>query len=143
MRHRVEYLLVRFLIGVVRVTPGPLVRAGGTVLGLMFYTVDRAHRRIAERNLATAFPSRPDAERRAIARAAFAHFGRLLFELLQFSTLSPTQMLAGSMLGWKIGVSILHLGLERGYSLVSWISTSCASRGAGCSGLSVGSRLAM
>ena len=32
--------------------PGPLVRAGGTVLGLTFYTVDRAHRRIAQRNLA-------------------------------------------------------------------------------------------
>ena len=29
----------------------------------------------------------PAAERRAIARGAFAHFGRLLFELLRFSTL--------------------------------------------------------
>lgn len=94
MRHRVEYLLVRFLIGVVRVTPDVLVRAGGTVLGLMFYTVDRAHRRIAERNLATAFPARPAAERRAIARGAFAHFGRLAFELLKFATLSPKRMLA-------------------------------------------------
>lgn len=94
MRHRLEYLIVRGLIAVVRVTPGVIVRAAGTVLGLSFYTIDRAHRRIAERNLATAFPSRPAAERRAIARAAFAHFGRLLFELLQFSTLSPAQMLA-------------------------------------------------
>ncbi len=30
----------------------------------------------------------------SIARAAFAHFGRLLFELLKFSTLSREQMLA-------------------------------------------------
>jgi KDO2-lipid IV(A) lauroyltransferase len=94
MRHRLEYVIVRALIAIVRVTPGFIVRAAGTVLGLAFYTIDRAHRRIAERNLATAFPARPDAERRAIARAAFAHFGRLLFELLQFSTLSPQQMLA-------------------------------------------------
>jgi len=94
MRHRLEYVIVRALIAIVRVTPGPIVRGVGTVLGLAFYTIDFAHRRIALQNLATAFPSRPDAERRAIARAAFAHFGRLLFELLQFSTLSPQQMLA-------------------------------------------------
>ena len=94
MRHRFEYLMVRALIAIVRVTPGFIVRAAGTALGLAFYTIDRPHRRIAERNLATAFPSRPEAERRAIARAAFAHFGRLLFELLQFSTLSPPRMLA-------------------------------------------------
>jgi Kdo2-lipid IVA lauroyltransferase/acyltransferase len=94
MRHRFEYVIVRALVAIVRVTPGPIVRGVGTVLGLAFYTIDRAHRRTALRNLKTAFPSRPDAVRRAIARAAFAHFGRLLFELLQFSTLSPQQMLA-------------------------------------------------
>ena len=94
MRHRLEYLIVRALVAIVRVTPGPIVRGVGTLLGLAFYTIDFAHRRIALQNLATAFPSRPDAERRAIARAAFAHFGRLLFELLQFATLSPSQMLA-------------------------------------------------
>ena len=85
---------MRALIAVVRVTPAVVVRGAGTLLGLAFYTIDGPHRRIAARNLATAFPSRPEAERRAIARAAFAHFGRLLFELLQFSTLSREQMLA-------------------------------------------------
>jgi len=94
MRHRIEYFLVRTLIVLVRLTPGALVRAGGTLVGLMFYTLDRAHRRIAERNLAAAFPARPASERRVIARRAFAHFGRLTFELLRFATLSPRQMLA-------------------------------------------------
>jgi KDO2-lipid IV(A) lauroyltransferase len=94
VRHRVEYLLVRSLLAVVRVAPDAVVRAMGTSLGLVFYTVDRAHRRIAERNLTTAFPSRPREERTAIARAAFEHFGRLLLELLKFSTLSADQMLA-------------------------------------------------
>src|SRR6476661_4448235 len=74
--------------------PGPLVRGCGRALGLAFYTFDRAHRRIATRNLAEAFPVRSADERRAIARGAFAHFGRLLFELLKFSTLSPEAMLA-------------------------------------------------
>jgi len=93
MRHRFEYIAVRTLVAILRVTPDAIVRAGGTMLGLAFYTIDGAHRRIAQRNLAAAFPSRPARERRAIARAAFAHFGRLLFELLKFSTLSRELML--------------------------------------------------
>jgi KDO2-lipid IV(A) lauroyltransferase len=94
MRHRLEYAIVRALIAILRVMPQAVVDAGGTLLGRAFYTLDGAHRRIALRNLATAFPARPEAERRAIARAAFTHFGRLLFELLRFATLTPSQMVA-------------------------------------------------
>jgi KDO2-lipid IV(A) lauroyltransferase len=74
--------------------PEPLVRASGTALGLAFYAVDGTHRRIALTNLANAFPQRPSEERRVIARRAFAHFGRLMMELLKFATLTPQQMLA-------------------------------------------------
>src|SRR5439155_1145246 len=68
MRHRLEYAAVRALIVAVRVMPIRLVRACGTALGLAFYTLDGAHRRIAHRNLAAAFPARPARERRAIRR---------------------------------------------------------------------------
>ena len=94
MRRRLEFVAVRSLVAIVRVLPDPIVRASGTVLGLMFYAIDATHRRVARQNLAMAFPRRSVDERHAIARAAFAHFGRLLFELLKFSTLSAEQMLA-------------------------------------------------
>ncbi|HMF94995.1 MAG TPA: lysophospholipid acyltransferase family protein [Vicinamibacterales bacterium] len=94
MRHRLEYLAVRAALSAVRFMPGRLVRACGTALGVAFYTLDGGHRRIAHRNLATAFPARPAPERRRIARATFGHFGRLLFELLRFATLSPPRILA-------------------------------------------------
>ena len=94
MRHRLEYALVRALLACVRVMPDSLVRAWGTALGLAFYAVDGAHRRIAHQNLAAAFPQRTPAERRAIARQAFGHFGRLLMALLKFATLPPDQLLA-------------------------------------------------
>jgi KDO2-lipid IV(A) lauroyltransferase len=94
MRHRLEYLLVRLLAGVIRITPDRVVRAIGTSVGLVSYAVDRPHRRTALENLAAAFPNRSVHERKAIARGAFEHFGRLLFWLLQFSTLSNDQMLA-------------------------------------------------
>jgi Kdo2-lipid IVA lauroyltransferase/acyltransferase len=94
MRRRAEYAAVRVALALVRVMPDPLVRACGRAFGLAFYGLDGAHRRVAERNLAAAFPTRPSAERQAIARRAFAHFGRLLLELLKFGTLSPAEMLA-------------------------------------------------
>jgi KDO2-lipid IV(A) lauroyltransferase len=71
-----------------------VVRACGGALGRAVYFVDGFHRRIALTNLANAFPTRSPAERRTVARAMFAHFGRLLLELLKFGTLSPAQMLA-------------------------------------------------
>src|SRR5262245_61252084 len=94
MRAALEYVLVRSLLVIVRIAPHGLGRAMGSTLGFMFYVLDRTHRRVAERNLETAFPARSRDERTAIARAAFGHFGRLLFELLKFSTLTDEEMLA-------------------------------------------------
>jgi Kdo2-lipid IVA lauroyltransferase/acyltransferase len=94
VRQRAEYVLVRAVLALVGVLPGPIVRGCGRALGLLFYLLDRQHRRVAERNVAAAFPSRSAAEHRAIIRGAFKHFGTLLFELLKFGTLSPAQVMA-------------------------------------------------
>ena len=94
LRHPLEYALVLFTMRVARLLPWRVVRAMGTGLGFLFYTLDRRHRRIALGNLAAAFPRRSLAERQAIVRDVFAHFGRLLFELLKFSGLSRDQVLA-------------------------------------------------
>jgi Kdo2-lipid IVA lauroyltransferase/acyltransferase len=94
VRHRLEYLGVRLVIVLVRAMPGRLVDRAGELLGLAVYSFDRTHRRVAERNVAAAFPGRSRADHHTIVRGAFAHFGRLLMELLKFSTLSPAEMLA-------------------------------------------------
>jgi len=94
MMHAIEYLAVRAVIGMTRIAPHGVVRMMGTALGRLAYLVDGAHRRIALQNLALAFPNRSSRERTAIARGAFEHFGRLLFDLLQFSTLSTDEMVA-------------------------------------------------
>ncbi|HTK28387.1 MAG TPA: lysophospholipid acyltransferase family protein [Vicinamibacterales bacterium] len=93
-RFRLEYAAARLLIAAVGIMPDALVRGVGAGIGLVFYALDGHHRRIAERNLAAAFPARRAAERRAIVRGAFAHFGRLAMELLKFGTLTPDEMLA-------------------------------------------------
>ena len=94
MRFGLELALTRVVAGVVRLLPMPAVRACGGALGRAVYFVDGFHRRIALTNLAQAFPTRSSSEQRAVARAMFAHFGRLLLELIKFGSLSDAQMLA-------------------------------------------------
>jgi len=89
-----EFAAVRVVAAVIALLPMRVVRRCGAALGGLAYAIDRTHRRTALDNLAAAFPSRPESERRAMARAMFAHFGSLLLELLKFSTYTPDQMIA-------------------------------------------------
>jgi KDO2-lipid IV(A) lauroyltransferase len=93
MRETLEYWAVAAVRGVARRLPDSMVRLWGSALGLMFYALDAPHRRVALANLEQCFPKRPAGERRAIARATFAHFGQVLLKLLTFSALTPEQML--------------------------------------------------
>jgi Kdo2-lipid IVA lauroyltransferase/acyltransferase len=91
--HHLEYGAVRAAQAVMSLLPMRGVLAVGTALGRAFHAVDVKHRRLALANLDAAFPSRTQAERAAIARDMFEHFGRLLTVLLKFSTMRPEQML--------------------------------------------------
>jgi Kdo2-lipid IVA lauroyltransferase/acyltransferase len=94
MRHRLEYWLVASVAFCIRNLPWGVVSAAGEALGTAFYSLDVPRRRVALDNLARAFPTRSLQERRAIAQRVFRHFGRMLFELLKFSTLSADEMLS-------------------------------------------------
>jgi len=93
-KHRAEALAATLIRQMLRPLPMSAVRVIGRGIGRLAYVVDAPHRRIALENLENAFPKRPENERRDLARAMFAHFGALLFELLKFSTWSREQMLA-------------------------------------------------
>jgi KDO2-lipid IV(A) lauroyltransferase len=89
LKDRLEYGAAVAARGVVHVLPEPASRALGTGIGLAFYGVDRRHRQVAAAQLAAAFPSRPAAECRRIARRTFGHFGRMLVATLRAGTLTP------------------------------------------------------
>jgi KDO2-lipid IV(A) lauroyltransferase len=93
-RFPVEAALVRAVMAGMSLLPMSAVRKVGHGFGRFMFWVDRSHRRIALENLARAFPSRPPAERRALAKSMFAHFGALVFELLRFGSLSHEEMQA-------------------------------------------------
>lgn len=90
--HRIERLAVRCAIALVGWMPRGFVRICGTFVGRMCWALDRRHRLVAEQNVAGAFPDLPPAERRALVRRTFEHFGRLLLDVLEFGTLSPAEM---------------------------------------------------
>lgn len=94
LRHRVEDALVAGVIAVTRMLPAAVSDAAGAGIGRVAFLLDRAHRRVAQENIAAALPGRSAEDQRRIAKAAFAHFGRLLFALLRFSTLPAEAILA-------------------------------------------------
>jgi KDO2-lipid IV(A) lauroyltransferase len=108
VRFRLEYALVVVVERGVRVLPVSAVRACGTVLGYTAYLLDRFHRRVALGNLSQAFASRPESERRAVARRMFVHFGRLVLELVKFATLSEAQIRARSDIEGEDRVAQAH-----------------------------------
>jgi KDO2-lipid IV(A) lauroyltransferase len=94
VRYRVEFAFVQVVSYCLQFVPMTAVRACGGGLGRLVSVFDRFHRRIALGNLAYAFPSRSEAEQREVSRAMFAHFGRLLLELIKFNTLSDEEIVA-------------------------------------------------
>jgi KDO2-lipid IV(A) lauroyltransferase len=94
MIRALEFGAVRLVAAIVSALPMRAVRRIGGWLGRLAYLLDRTHRRTALENMAAAFPTRSERERRALARDMFAHFGSLLLELLKFATYTPEQMRA-------------------------------------------------
>jgi Kdo2-lipid IVA lauroyltransferase/acyltransferase len=83
--HLVAYLFGRLLFGVLALVPTGAARATGRALGGLFWRVSGRHRRIALRNLETAYGGTLDPEAgRAIARASFAHLGAIVGDATQF-----------------------------------------------------------
>src|SRR4029078_1150467 len=93
LQHRIEYGAVMTVRALAGRLPMGAVLALGTLLGRLFHAFDAAHRRLALAHLDGAFAWRRPAERAAIAREMFSHFGRLLMVLLKFSTMPPARML--------------------------------------------------
>jgi KDO2-lipid IV(A) lauroyltransferase len=108
MKHWLEFLPVRIFRHIVRFLPMSVVRQCGRVLGRSAYVIDAERRRVARENLAYAFPRRPEAERTALSKAMFAHFGSLLLELIKFGMYTPEQMLEASETEGEDRVRLAH-----------------------------------
>ncbi len=82
LRSRVIAALLRL---VALIPLGPALRIGGAG-GALAYHLFGGTRRLALRHLALAFPEKPEAERREIARRMFVHLGRSAMEITSIAS---------------------------------------------------------
>lgn len=93
LRHRLEYVAVVGVRFVARRLPRVLSLGLGTALGRLFHVLHRPRRELAIANLRSAFPSRSDADCRAILQSTFEQFGRHVVDFLNFSGMRPERMM--------------------------------------------------
>lgn len=82
VRHALEHALFLPFLGLLRALPHPTGRRFGRSLGTLAHAVDRRHRRIAQENVAAAFPALGEAERRRLVAGCFRHFGEAFADAL-------------------------------------------------------------
>ena len=91
---RIEAAAATAVGALVHVLPRRVVLALGAALGRVWAALDRRHVAIAVDNLTLAFPDWTDARRRGTAHAVYAHFGRVLLDLLWMSGRGKEDILA-------------------------------------------------
>ena len=120
LQFRLEYLVLRLVVGVVRAFPLPMATAISARAWRWLAPVinPKRHRRALD-NLAIAFPELPDRERRRIAMRHWENLGRVMAETMQIDRLFadpsrvrvvyPAYLRYTGKLGPLVGVS-LHMG---------------------------------
>jgi len=93
VRDRIEYVLLRAVMGLLAALPIVVALRIGELVALIAYAVDVPHRRIGMRNLGIAFPEKSLAERRRILRQSFLNLGRMAVELAHLPKLTAAQVL--------------------------------------------------
>ncbi|HZI13215.1 MAG TPA: lipid A biosynthesis acyltransferase, partial [Myxococcus sp.] len=81
LKRFLRYLLIRGVMLLLQPLPLGVARALGARLGALAYTVAGGERRKALKSLAVAFPEQSDAQRQALAKAAFRHLGAAALEV--------------------------------------------------------------
>ena len=85
VRHTLSYLFCRALLTLLGLLPRRAGLGIGRACGLLFHTLSARHRRIARTNLERAFgASLTPRERERLARASFAHAGKIMADAAYF-----------------------------------------------------------
>lgn len=82
LKRTARYLGLRVAAAALALLPIHLAAPLGALLGHLAYFLAPSERQKTLASLATAWPERGETERRALARAAFRHLGRCIFELI-------------------------------------------------------------
>jgi Kdo2-lipid IVA lauroyltransferase/acyltransferase len=94
VKRRLEAWAAAGVTLVLRGLPRRAAMGLGAIVGRMLAAADRRHVAIAVDNLRRAFPDWDGARLEATARGVYAHFGRMLFDILWLQSRSPKDLLA-------------------------------------------------
>lgn len=83
---------MRFLFFLAQRLPLSCLLVLGAGLGKLTFSILRIRRRVALENLAHAFPEKPAAAIKTIARRSYENFGRMMLEYLRLPGLSPEEL---------------------------------------------------
>jgi len=114
-KHRLEYAAFRALTALLRVLPERAALRLGAALGVLAGPVLGIRRRVVRENLARAFPGRPPAWRRAVARAAWAHLGGEAAALFRMGPAGARALLERTTV---VGLDALRAALDEGRGAV-------------------------
>jgi KDO2-lipid IV(A) lauroyltransferase len=92
VRDRIEYLVLRALVGCLAVLPITLALRVGEAVAWVAWLVAFPLRRVGMMNLTIAFPDKPQAERTRILRASMLNLGRMAAELAHLPRLSDAEL---------------------------------------------------
>lgn len=112
---RIQAVAVRAVAWILGRLPAGTVAALGAAAGGLYGALARRRRRIAIENLTAAMGRELPPERiRAVARAAFRHFGRAAFEMISMDRYGPAAADPGEEAGARGGPpgSVVYEGLE-------------------------------
>ena len=112
LSHRAEYGALRATIGVLGAMRWERAVRAGEQLGLLGYRPFGVRRRVVERQIAAAFPELTGREVDAIARASYAHLGRLAVEAALLPRLGARDVLdlVDEVQGWDVVERLLAQG---------------------------------
>lgn len=94
LAHRTEMFFLRLLVATLAKLPLNTVRKLGDALGRLAYRPLGIRRRVVERQIQAAFPGLESNGVHRIARAAYAHFGRVVVEMAYIGGRPPNDVLA-------------------------------------------------
>lgn len=106
---------MNFLLDLLGRIPRPVLAAFGSFLGWLIWTL-RVRRGVALDNLRLAFPEKSEAERRAIARANYAHLGQMIPDFLRVPTMEPEEL---DRIFVQEGWDILEAAVARGQGVIA------------------------
>lgn len=92
IRHRAEYILARFVMGLVQRMSLPRALRLGDRIGAFVFDGLKIRRRVAVNNIGRAFPEMDEAQRQAVARRSFQNIAKMALEFVRFPVLSDQEV---------------------------------------------------